>query len=133
MQYSGLVAQKLRGTGTLLLGYGLLSSALLGYGLAGTPETLLLFAIVKGLGFGLLFVVTVRFVTERVLECWSSTAQAALVAGMFGLAPLIAGPLGGIVYDWLGPAAVFLGGSAAVAAAALLLGVATLKGVFGRG
>jgi predicted MFS family arabinose efflux permease len=71
-------------------------------------------------------------VAERAPEAWTATAQAALIAGMFGLAPLIAGPIGGIVFDALGPSAVFVGGSAAVGLAALVLLFATAKGAFGR-
>jgi PPP family 3-phenylpropionic acid transporter len=132
MYYGGLIAQRLRGTRTLLLAYGLLGCAFLGYALVSMPEMLLLFAVMKGLGFGLFFVTTVRLVAERAPEAWSSTAQAALIAAMFGLAPLIAGPLGGLVYDSLGPSAVFLGGSAAVGLAALVLVVAAARGVLGR-
>jgi len=126
MYLSGLVAQRLRGTKTLLLAYGLLGCAYLGYALATTPGMLLLFAVIRGLGFGLFFVTTVRLVAERVAECWSSTAQAALMASIFGLAPLIAGPLGGMVLDMFGPSAVFLGGSAAVGMAALVLVLFTM-------
>jgi PPP family 3-phenylpropionic acid transporter len=132
MYYGGLIAQRLQGTRTLLLAYGLLGCALLGYALASMPEMLLLFAVMKGLGFGLFFVTTVRLVAERTPEAWSSTAQAALIAAMFGLAPLIAGPLGGMVYDSLGPSAVFLGGSAAVGLAALVLVLAAASGALGR-
>jgi MFS family permease len=132
MYYGDLVAQRLRKTKTLLLAYGLLGCAFLGYALATTPGILLLFAVLKGLGFGLFFVTTVRLVAERAPDCWSSTAQAALTAAMFGLAPLIAGPLGGMVLDVLGPAAVFLGGSAAVGLAALLILFATATGVFAQ-
>lgn len=127
MYYGGLVAQRLASTRTLLLAYGLLGCAFLGYALAATPGMLLLFAVMKGLGFGLFFVTTVRLVAERAPEAWSSTAQAALIAAIFGLAPLIAGPVGGMVFDALGPAAVFVGGSAAVGLAALVLVLATAR------
>jgi PPP family 3-phenylpropionic acid transporter len=132
MYYGGLVAQRLGGTRTLLLAYGLLGCAFLGYALASMPEMLLLFAVMKGLGFGLFFVTTVRLVVERAPDAWSSTAQAALIAAMFGLAPLIAGPLGGMVYDSLGPSAVFLGGSVAVGLAAFVLALAAARGALGR-
>jgi PPP family 3-phenylpropionic acid transporter len=132
MYYGSLVAQALGRTRTLLLAYGLLGGAYFGYALAPTPAILLLFSVMKGLGFGLFFVTTVRLVAERAPEAWTATAQAALIAGMFGLAPLIAGPIGGIVFDALGPSAVFVGGSAAVGLAALVLLFATAKGAFGR-
>lgn len=132
MYYSVLVLQRLRGSKTLLLACGLLGTAFLGYVLSATPGMVLAFAIMKGLGFGLFYVTAVRLVTERVAECWSSTAQSTLFGLMFGLAPLLANPVGGVVYDLFGPAAVFVGGSAAMGVAMLLLVGATVRGAFGR-
>ncbi|MCI0581223.1 MAG: MFS transporter [Chloroflexi bacterium] len=129
MHYSGLMARRLGNIRTLLLAFALLGTAFLGYALAGTQEVLLIFAVIRGLGFGLFYVTTVRLVTERTPEAWSSTTQAALIAGAFGLAPLIAGPIGGAIYDALGPTAVFAAGSAAVALAALLLVSAAARGI----
>lgn len=129
MHYSGLVAHYLRGPKTLLLAYGLMGGAYLGYTLVRSPGVLLLLAAVKGLGYGLFFVSTVRLVDARAPEAWSSTAQALLSAGIFGLAPLIAGPLAGAVYDSLGMAAVFLVGATAVGVAAVVLSVATARGM----
>jgi PPP family 3-phenylpropionic acid transporter len=128
MHYSGLIARYLRGPKTLLLAYGLMGLAYLGYTLAWAPSVLLLLGAVKGLGFGLYFVSTVRLVDARAPEEWASTAQAMLTAGSFGLAPLIAGPLGGVIYDAFGPAAVFVVGAAAVGLAAVVLLLATVRG-----
>jgi PPP family 3-phenylpropionic acid transporter len=129
MYYSGLLAHYLRGPKTLLLAYGLMGGAYVGYALVQSPGVLLLLAAVKGLGFGLFFVSTVRLVDARAPEAWSSTAQALLSAGIFGVAPLIAGPLGGAIYDSLGVAAVFLMGAAAVGVAAVVVAAATVRGV----
>lgn len=129
MQYSSLLTHYLRGPKTLLLSYALLGGAYLCYALAQSPGVLLLLAAVKGMGFGLFFVSTVRLVDARAPEAWASTAQAALSAGVFGLAPLIAGPLAGAIYDSLGVAAVFLVGATAVGVAAVVLLIASARGV----
>jgi PPP family 3-phenylpropionic acid transporter len=129
MYYSGLLGRYLRGPKVLLLAYGLMGGAYLGYALIHTPGMMLLLAAVKGLGFGLFFVSTVRLVDARAPEEWSSTAQAMLSAGIFGVAPLIAGPLGGAIYDSLGVAAVFLVGATAVGLAAVVILVAMVSRV----
>jgi PPP family 3-phenylpropionic acid transporter len=128
MRYSSLIARYLRGPKTLLAAYGLMGLAYLGYTLAWAPGVLLLLGAVKGLGFGLYFVSTVRLVDARAPGEWASTAQAMLTAGSFGLAPLIAGPLGGVIYDAFGPAAVFVVGAVAVGLAAVVLVLATVRG-----
>lgn len=129
MQYGKLIVQRLRGSKTPLLAYGLMGGAFLGYVLVRTPWMLLILAVVKGFGFGLFFTTTVRVVNERAPAEWSATAQALMTVGMFGLAPLIAGPLGGVVYDAVGPPAVFIGGCIAVGLATLVLLFATVRGV----
>jgi MFS transporter, PPP family, 3-phenylpropionic acid transporter len=128
MQYSGLIARYLRGPKTLLLSYALMSTAYAGYSLAGTPAVLLALGAVKGLGFGLFYVSTVRLVNARAPREWSSTVQSLLTAGMFGLAPLLAGPLAGTIYDTIRPQAVFVAGSIAVALAALVVMTAAVRG-----
>jgi MFS transporter, PPP family, 3-phenylpropionic acid transporter len=132
MRYGGAIARRLRGAPAILIGYGLILAAHLGYALADSPGLLLALATLKGCGFGLFFVLTIRLVDERAPDEWSATAQAIMVAGAWGLAPLIAGPLAGLVYDAYGVQAVFAACAAAVVLAALVLAGATLAGVFER-
>jgi PPP family 3-phenylpropionic acid transporter len=121
MRYSRNILEYLRGPKTLLLAYGLYGSAYLGYAFTQSPSILLLLAVAKGLGFGLFFSSTVYLITVRTPEEWSATAQALMSAGMFGLAPLITGPLGGTIWDTIGPSFVFVLASLAVGLAALLI------------
>ena len=51
-------------------------------------------------------------------------------ASAFGLAPLIASPLGGEVYDHFGPKAVFLCASLFAGGATLVLLITIKKGIF---
>jgi MFS family permease len=53
-----------------------------------------------------------------------------LSAGLWGLAPLISGPLAGALYDWAGPGAVFLACAGAAVVAGLVLILAQVAGVF---
>jgi PPP family 3-phenylpropionic acid transporter len=129
MYYRDAIARRLSGPKTLLLSYGLFIMAFSGYALAWHPWMLLCMAMIKGLGFGLFFVSAVQFLNERVPESWASTVQSLFAASTFGLAPLIAAPLGGELYDRFGPKAVFVGGSLFVTGAALIMLVAMLKGI----
>ncbi|MEN9937620.1 MAG: hypothetical protein RLZZ387_4199 [Chloroflexota bacterium] len=132
MHFTGAISRRVRGPLAILLGHGLIIAALTGYALVQHPTALLATATLKGMGFGLFFVLTVRLVDERAPEEWSSTAQAILVAVTWGLAPLLFGLVAGLVYDSYGVHAVFTMSAVAVIAASLILGGATLAGVFER-
>ena len=61
-----------------------------------------------GLGFGLFFICTVQAIDERVPEEWSASAQAVMNAAAWGLAPLLAGPLSGVLFDTYGIRAIYV-------------------------
>jgi MFS family permease len=128
MFYGQRIGQKLRGANSVILAYGLMASAYLGYVLLPNPNIMPLFSVLRGLGFGLLFINTVRIITERTPEEWASTAQSLMNVGMFGLAPLVAGPLGGFIHDAFSPGAVFGLGSLTLGLAALVLWFASTRG-----
>jgi len=128
MFYGEHIARHLRGSNTVILAYGLMAIAYLGYILLANPQALPFLSILKGLGYGLWFPITVRMVTERTPEAWASTAQSLLAICMFGLAPIVAGPLGGWIHDAISPAAVFGLGVITLGMAALVLWQASLRG-----
>ena len=130
MYFGQHIGLKLRGANAVLLAYGLSLCAYLGFLLFPNPTIMPVFSILKGLGFGLYFTNTVRLITERTPEEWASTAQSLMTVGMFGLAPLIAGPLGGAIHDQMSPAAVFGLGALALILAAFLLGMGIVRGKF---
>ncbi len=107
MFFSNRISERINETNAALCSYGLMAGAFLGYALTHNPDLLLVFAVVRGLGYGLWLTSTVRLVTKRTPEEWASTAQGLLTMCLFGLAPLAAGLLGGLIYDSIGPAAVF--------------------------
>jgi len=122
------IAQRLRGPNSVILAYGLAASAYLGYVLVADPVLMPFFSILKGLGFGLFFPNTVRMITDRTPEAWASSAQSLMTVGLFGIAPLIAGPLGGLILDAMNPAAVFWLGILTLGLAAFVLWLAMLRG-----
>jgi PPP family 3-phenylpropionic acid transporter len=121
MFYSTRVADRLGKTNTAILSYGLMAAAFLGYILIRQADLIPLFSILKGLGYGLWFTVTVRLLIERTPEEWAASAQSLLTICWFGLSPLVAGPLGGWIHDAVSPAAVFGLGIAALGLGALVL------------
>lgn len=128
MFYSDRIARRLRGPNAVILSYGLMAIAFFGYTIASNPNALPLFSVVKGIGYGLWFPITVRILTRRTPEEWASTAQSLLAVGMFGLAPLVAGPLGGWIHDAISPSAVFGLGVVTLAMGAVVLWWASASG-----
>jgi PPP family 3-phenylpropionic acid transporter len=121
------IAARLKDAKTLILGLGLLCCAYIGYVLAPNPGVLVPMAIFRGLGFGLFFSNIVRIVNQRAPEEWVTTAQTLRSVAMFGIATLIAAPLGGLIHDTVSPSAVFLLGCGALGLAILLVGGAKLR------
>ncbi len=132
MFFGTRLAQRLRGgSNTVILAYALTAAAYLGYVLVANPNVMPFFSILKGLGFGLYFTTTVRLITERTPDEWASTAQSLMTVGYFGLAPLVAGPVGGLIHDTFGPAAIFALGFSTLLLAILVLWLAKARGKLG--
>jgi PPP family 3-phenylpropionic acid transporter len=127
MRYSGQMLRRWGAIKTLLLAYLLFGSSFIGYAWATSPPMLIMFGLVRGVGFGLFLASTVQVMDERAPAAWKSTVQSLREAGMFGLMPLFAAPLAGAVYDRWGPEAVFLIAAAATGVAALVLVGAVIK------
>ncbi|MCA9969420.1 MAG: MFS transporter [Anaerolineales bacterium] len=124
MQASDALVRRLRGGNALLLGYGAVAVGLLGHALAWSPASLIAASIVKGVGYGMFYVVTLRLIDERVPPDWTSTAQSLFQACLLGLAPLLTAGLSGAIYDRFGPAALYAGMTTTVLLAIGLLLVA---------
>jgi MFS transporter, PPP family, 3-phenylpropionic acid transporter len=107
MFYNARISKRLGKINTILLSYGFMAAAFLGYLLSKNAGILPVFTIMKGLGYGLWYTVTIRLLIDRTPEEWAATAQSLLTLCWFGLSPLVAGPLGGWIYDAISPAAVF--------------------------
>lgn len=121
MRFGGTIARRLSGPTTLLIAFGLLAAGYAGMALATRPWMLLGLATLKGLGFALYFVSIVRLMDERVPPELASTVQALNAAGAWGLAPLVANPLNGMLYDALGVRAVYAGCTLLMFLAALVI------------
>lgn len=102
MQLEGTLARRLGNAPTLMLGCAVF---VLGYtllALVRAPLPMLWVAPLVGVGYGLLFVGTVRLVDARVTPERISTVQSIRHALAFGITPLLAGPIGGAAYQHFG-------------------------------
>lgn len=127
MQYGQKIAQRLKSMNALSLSLGMMGIAYVGYVLAISPWMLVPAAILRGLGFGLFFTNIVGLVNERAPDEWVTTAQSLRAVAMFGLAPLLAGPLGGLIHDLVSPSAIFGLGSFALGIAVGTMWIAKIK------
>ena len=93
MRYSARLAARIGWPGVLLLSYVLFVIAYVGYALSPNPEFLLVFSAARGLAYGLFYVSTVRFISDRTPPEWSATLQSVITGTTFAVAQLIAGPI----------------------------------------
>lgn len=121
MRYSGVMAERIGAGETLLVAYGLLVVSYLGYAAAPNPYALLACSVLRGLGYGLFYVGTIRFLNARAPAEWSATVQGIMNATAYGLGQLITRPLGGKIYDSFGPRVLYLFCAALVAIAAFIM------------
>jgi MFS family permease len=127
MLSSGWIMRRLGGMRMLLIGYGLIGAGMLGSGLSTTPAMLMWFSLFKG-GFALftgfcMFMVGTVVMVDRHAGEWAATIQSLNSAASFGLAPLIASPVAGLIYDRISPAAVFLTAAGLIGCAMVVMGV----------
>ena len=119
---------------TLMVGCLILAGAHLMYATAWSPVILLIGAMVRGSGFGLSFVMLVSISAKRAPAGMVASAQSAVTAAGWGLAPLIGIPLTGMLYDATGgPRSTFLVCMIMAILAAVVIGIAQLRGTFTEG
>ena len=128
MFFSNRISRRLGKVDTVILSFVLMAAAYLGYILTANPNILPVYTLLRGLGFGLWFTVTIRLLIERTPPEWAATAQSLFTISWFGLSPLIAGPLSGWIHDFISPAAVFGLGIVSLFLASLVLIYARLTG-----
>lgn len=107
MRRSGLIVQRLQGPQALLLAMGLLGLSLFSHAVAWSPTVLIIAGLIKGIGYGLFFVVMVQLLDERAPTGWNSTAQSMFQAAFLGLAPLLTTILSGYIFDVWGADLLF--------------------------
>ena len=112
----------------LLAALVVIATAVYGHALARTPNFLLAAATLKGVGYGLFFVITVYLINQRTPDGWKSTAQAIMGACLVGLAPLFSSALSGYVFDRWGGQVMFAGTASFTLVAIVLMVLALARG-----
>ena len=128
MLFSQRLLHRLGDFKTLLLSSILLGLACFGYWLAEDIWLILLVNIVKGLAFGLFFIAAVVIIDRRAPAGLTSTYQGLMAAVAWGLAPMIASPLGGWLYKSPQPRTLFLVAGLVVVVAGVVMVPAFSKG-----
>lgn len=106
MRFERRIAARIGDAGVLIVSSAMFAGAYLGYALAPNAGTMLGFAVIQGTAFGLFFVASVRTIDSRA-GALLGTMQSWRNALAFGIAPLIAGPIGGWVTQSSASAWVF--------------------------
>jgi PPP family 3-phenylpropionic acid transporter len=120
MLFGSRLARRLGETNALLVAYALTAAGLAGYALTRSPGVMLIFSVMRGVGFGFMLVGTVMIINRRAPLGLTSTYQGMLNAAGWGLAPLLGGPISGWIFQTHGPPALFF------TAASLTLGACAL-------
>ena len=132
MRSSDWLIVRFRGERVLLFSYIMLGLSFMAFAVAWSPWALIAGAIIKGVGYGLFFVVTVRLIDSRVPAEWVSTAQSLYAACFMGFTPLLTTTFNGYVFDKWGAGWLFGGSAIVVIIAVLLLAVASHRGWFNQ-
>jgi MFS transporter, PPP family, 3-phenylpropionic acid transporter len=85
------------------------------------PVAVTVVRIAIGVGFALTYVSLVQMTARLVPERLGNTGQALLQICTWGLAPMIGGAVGGLVYEHVGPPQLFMG-----SAVGIVLGIAVV-------
>lgn len=131
MRNAPRIAARLGAERTLMLGCVLLATAHVIYATAWSPYVLLFGAMIRGSGFATAFVMLVTLSARRAPAGMVASAQAAVTAAGWGLAPLIGVPLTGLLYDATGgPRSTFFVCVVMALCAAAVMGYGHLRGHF---
>lgn len=120
MRFERRIATRIGDAGVLIVSSAMFALSYFGYAFAPSAGVMLGFAVLQGSAFGLFFVASVRTIDSRA-GALLGTMQSWRNALAFGIAPLIAGPVGGWVAQSSASAWVFAGAGAFGLLAALLM------------
>jgi MFS transporter, PPP family, 3-phenylpropionic acid transporter len=122
MRSSGALRQRLGAGNVFVAGGAVFGTALLLYGLLTDPALLVASSVLRGAGYGLVYVGFVTATGTLVPRQLLATSQALLQMTLMGLAPVVGASAGGFIYQHGSPTALFC-----AAAAAALTGAAMAR------
>jgi PPP family 3-phenylpropionic acid transporter len=106
-----------------VVGSGFFVVAFTAWAYLDDPIAIALVKLVAGVGFALTYVGSVLLVDDLVPPALRGTGQGVAKAVSFGLSPILGSLVGGAIYDYAGPRALFLtcAGAAFVAGASVFV------------
>ena len=112
MRSSSNLSERFGVRATFMVGCLVYALGFLVWGLADDPVIVSALTFLEGIGFALVFTMTVVIVGKLVTPSLYSTGQAIAATVGFGIAPILGGLVGGWAYERLGATVLYLGASA---------------------
>jgi predicted MFS family arabinose efflux permease len=122
MLFSGFLVSKFGTKRLLYVAFFMYGMRMLFYGLMSAPVWALPIALMHGGSFGLFWIASVPYVNSLAPDNLKATSQGLLWTAM-NLANLVSSPISGVLYDHIGPSALFKIFAGCCAAAFLLFGL----------
>lgn len=117
---------------TLTMAYALYAVRWFLLGIMPSPEWAVLINLLHGLTFGALWIAGVAYADVLAPEELKATAQGLFSATLYSVSGVIGGPISGLLYDTIGPAALFRAYAILGVLALVLLRLGTRKCTGGR-
>ena len=102
MWFASKLEKRIGSLGVFLISTVVFALAWLGFSVATAPWMLIAITAFRGVGFGLATVSTIMYLDRKAKISEAASYQSLHTSLVFGLAPLIAGPLGGILAENFG-------------------------------
>lgn len=102
MWFASKLEKRIGSLGVFLVSTVIYALAWLGFSVATAPWMLIAITAFRGIGFGLAAVSTIMYLDRKAKVSEAASYQSLHTSLVFGLAPLIAGPLGGVLAEEFG-------------------------------
>jgi PPP family 3-phenylpropionic acid transporter len=127
MRSSGSLMDRFGPRIVFVSGAGVYVAASLAWAVMDAPLAVTVVRIAIGVGFGLTYVALVVMTGRLVPQRLRNTGQSLLQMCMQGLAPVVGGLMGGIVYQHLGPTQLFVGSAVGIVVGISVVWIATTR------
>jgi MFS transporter, PPP family, 3-phenylpropionic acid transporter len=120
MRGSSGLSERIGLRGVFASGCLVYGTAFLLWGIVNNATAISLLTVLEGIGFGLLFTSSVVIVGRLLRPSLYATGQSIANTVAFGIGPIVGATVGGLVFQRVGPRALYTGSACLAAAAALV-------------